>query len=63
MDMIIIMYLVPVLHGAIIMTGLLHFGKVELINVDNKTPFIVNNMSLSITEAFIFHIVCLIFRV
>ena len=37
-----------------IMTGLLHFGKIEIINVDHKTPFIVNNMSLGIKQGFNF---------
>ena len=55
--MIIIIYIVHVLYDAIIMTGLLHFGKIELINVDHKTPFIVNNMSLGIKEVLnFFHV-------
>ena len=61
--MIIIIYLVPVLYDAIIMTGLLYFGKFELINADNKTPFIVNNMSFGIKEAFNFLILWLLCKI
>ena len=57
MDMIIIIYLAHVLYDAIIMTGLLHFGKIEIINVDHKPPFIVNNMSLGIKRVFNFFVV------
>ena len=52
--MIIIIYLDHALYDAMIMTGLLHFGKIEIINVDHKTPFIVNNMSLGIIQGFNF---------
>ena len=55
--MIIIIYLDHALYDAMIMTGLLHFGKIEIINVDHKTPFIVNNMSLGIKQGFnFFHV-------
>ena len=49
------------LYDAMIMTGLLHFGKIEIINVDHKTPFIVNNMSLGIKQGFNFFLVNLLY--
>ena len=59
--MIIIIYLDHALYDAMIMTGLLHFGKIEIINVDHKTPFIVNNMSLGIRQGFNFFLVNLLY--